>query len=183
MDVANIYDNGPISPIARINDNLAIWSEEKWLYWHIDYIEPCPRSQPLLVDMVALAAQTTIAANGTITKRVLPALQMNKNELLHLRWEPLDDVEGLLWELSGMARFQPRGAHCRVSLFTKLYDPYLATSTFWILGQNKDMNLECRNPNPVALYIARFAFFGHRYIMTSLSGKPENVTYLPAQGR
>ena len=44
MQVANIYDNGPISPIARIKDNLAVWTSGKWEAYRIDFIEPIPRS-------------------------------------------------------------------------------------------------------------------------------------------
>lgn len=184
MQVANIYDNGSISPIARIGDNLSIWSEVKWTHFNIVFIEPVPRSSPMVVDMVAASGATTIAANGTIAKQVVAILLMNAGEMLHLRWEPLDDVEGLLWQLGGQARFQPRGAHARVSQFTSLYDPYLATTTFWLLGgANKDMNLEVRNPNPVALPMARFAFFGFRYILETLPSEPAITTYLPAQGR
>lgn len=185
MEVANIYDNGPISPIARINDNLSIWSENDFLHFNITYLEPVPRGSPMTVDMVAAWGATVIAAYGSIPQQVVAFLQMNANELLHLRWEPLDDVEGLLWQLPSQPRFNPRGAHARVSQFTEAMDPFLATTTFWILGGTpaKDMALEVRNPNPVALPMARFAFFGFRYILVPLKVKPENTTYLPAQGR
>lgn len=183
MEVANIYDNGPISPIVKIKQNLAIWSEEKWMHWKVDYIEPIPRSSPFMVDMVAAAGATVIAANGIIAKRLVAFLLMNKDELLHLRWEPLDDIDGRLYEQPAAARFNPRGGHARVSKFTAERDPYLATTTFWILGPNKDMNLEAVNPNPIAWPLARFAFFGFRYILTSLPSEPADTTWLPAQGR
>jgi len=183
MEVANIYDNGPISPVARIKDNLGIWSENKWLWYQIAFIEPVPRSSPFMVDMVAASGAVTFAAYGTIAKQNIPALLMNDLEMLHLRWEPLDDVEGMLWELSGQSRFSPRGGHARVSLFTGLMDPYLATTTFYIIGKDKEMMLEVRNPNPVALPMARFVFFGYRYILEKLAKEPDLKTLLPAQGR
>ena len=182
-EVANIYDNGPISPICRIKDNLSIWSGDKWNHYRVDFIEGITRSSPMTVDMVLASGATVIAANGIIMKQVVPILQMNLLELLHLRWEPLDDVEGLLWELGGQARFTTRGAHARVSMFTSMGDPFLATTTFYIIGQNRDMNLEVRNPNPVAMAMARFVFFGYRYIITELPTLPSPTTYLPAQGR
>lgn len=183
MEVANIYDNGPISPFARIKDNISVWSENQWLHWNINYMEPVPRSSPMMIDMVAQSGATQIAANGIIAAIVVPALQMNKEELLHLRWEPIDDVEGVLWELPGHARFNPRGAHARVSLMTGVRDPYLATTTFYILGQNKDMNLEVRNPLPVVQFMARFVFFGYRYLLDELKTEPAHSTYLPAMGK
>ena len=186
MNVANIYDNGPISPIARIEDNLTIWSENKWLSYKIAFIEPIPRSSPTVVEMVTASGALTIAANGTIAKRLVGILQVSSDELIHLRWEPLDDVEGVLWQLPGQARFSPRGMHARVSKFTSQRDPNLATTTFWVLGgvTAKDVNIEVRNPNPVAVPLARFVFFGFRYVLESINGKPAGATtYLPAQGR
>lgn len=184
MQVANIYDNGSISPIARIKDNLSIFTENKWRHFNINYIEPLPRSRPMIVEMVTASAATTIAANGTIAKQLVAIIQVALNELLHLRWEPLDDVEGVLWELGGQAKFQSRGVQARVTPFTHIRDPYLATTTFWILGGlNLDMNLEVRNPLPVAQPTARFVFFGYRYILDPLSAEPAQSTYLPAQGR
>lgn len=182
MEVANIYDNGPISPIAKIKQNLSIWSENKWMNYQILFIEPVPRCAAFTVDMVALAAVGAMPANGLIAKRLIAFLQMNKDELLHLRFQPVDDIECRLWELAEFARFNPRGAHARVSRFTELGDPYLGTTTFWILGPNKDMQLEVLNPNPVVMPVARVVFWGYRYILQPLGTEPKDTTYLPAQG-
>jgi len=183
MQVANLYDNGPISPIAKIKENLSIWIGGDWHHYNINFIEGIPRSSPLTVEMVTTSGATTIAANGTISKQLVAFLQLKDRELLHLRWEPIDDVEGVLWELSSVARFAARAVHARVSLFTAIRDPYLATTTFWILGMNRDMNLEVRNPNPVALPIARFVFFGYRYLLDELPTEPAVTTYIPAEGK
>lgn len=183
MEVANIYDNGPISPIAKIKENLSVWSENRWMNYRIAFIEPIPRCTTFTIDMVAAAGALTIAANGTIAKRLVNFLLMNKDELLHLRWEPVDDVEGELWELAEMARFNPRGGHARVSRLTSVRDPYLATSTFWILGPNKDIQIAVFNLNPIALPLARVAFWGYRYMLVPLpDGQLPTSTYLPAQG-
>lgn len=183
MLVGNIYDNGPISPIAKIEENLSIFTRDKWAHFRILYIEPMPRSSPMIVEMVTASGATTIAANGTITKQLVPFLQLNDLEFIHLRWEPIDDVEGVLWEQPGTARFVTRAVHARVTRFTGTRDPYLATTTFCILGMDRNMNLEVRNPNPVALPSARFVFFGYRYLLEVYPGKPDVSTYLPAEGR
>lgn len=180
-EVANIYDNGPISPVAKIKEKLTIWSQNEWMNYDIDFIEPVPRSNAFTVDFVAAAGATTIAANGTVNKQITQVLLMNTDELLHLRWEPLDHVEGRLWELAEAARFAPRGGQARVSLMTGIRDPYLATTTFFILGPNKDAQIEVLNPNPVALPVARFVFFGYRYTLKKLATAPTTTTYLPAQ--
>lgn len=195
MEVANIYDNGPISPIAKIRENLSVWSVGKWGHYRIKNIEPMPRSSPMVVEMVAASGAAVIAANGTIAKQAVAILQLSELEFLHLRWEPLDDMEGVLWEQAGTGRFVTRSVHARTSLFTGARDPYLATTTFWILGRDRDMNLEVRNPNPVPWPIARFVFFGYRYTLAALDREEKGKviidgieagriasTWLPAEG-
>lgn len=169
MEISGIYDNGPLSPIARIKDNLSIYTAKKWSHYQINYLEPWPRSSPLRVEMVALAGVTTIAANGTIAKRLVAILQVTDGEMLHVRFEPLDDVEGVVYELPGTGKFVSRNTHARVDMATCLRDPYLSSSTFFILGYQKDMNLEVRNPNPVALNQARFQFQGQRYVLDEIT--------------
>ena len=181
--VANIYDNGPISPIARIKENLSIWTTGKWEHYEIKFIEPMPRSSPMTVEMVTASGAVTIAANGTIQKRLVNILRLADLELLHLRWEPIDDMEGALWEQSSQGRFVARNVQARVDRLTGSRDPYLATTTFYVLGKERDMNLEVRNPNGIALPLARFVFFGYRYLLEALSSEPANSTYLPAEGR
>jgi len=168
MEVANIYDNGPLSLIARIKDNLSIYTAKAWAHYQIVYAEPWPRSSPLRVDMVALTGNTTIAANGLLAKVLIPILQVTDGDMLCVRFEPLDDVEGVVWEQSGTGKLNSRNTHARVDMATCLRDPYLTASTFFIMGYQRDMNLEVRNPNPVALNQARFQFRGFRYVLESI---------------
>lgn len=180
--LSGIYDSGPISPVAKIKENVSLWTVGKWAHYQIQNIEPMPRSSPMMVEMVTISGATTIAANGTISKRVVAILQPKELELLHVRWEPLDDVEGVLWQQSSTGRFVARQVHARVTRFTALRDPYLATTTFFIIGLQRDMNLEVRNPNPVALPQARLVFFGYRYMLRALDREPTVTTYLPTEG-
>jgi len=180
--VANIYDSDPISLIAKIKENLSIWTLGSWSHFQIINAEPLPGGTPMIAEMVTLSGRLTIAANGTIPVTAIPFLQPRANELLHLRWEPLDDVEGILWEQATQGRFNARAVHARVNRFTRLHDPNLALTTFWVLGLDRNMALEVRNPNPVALPIARFHFFGFRYMLTPLKAEPSVTTYLPAEG-
>jgi hypothetical protein len=181
-ELSGIYDSNPIQPVCKIGENLGIWSQGQWGYYKAKFIEPIPRSSPMIVEAITASGATTLAANGTIAKRIAAILLLNDRELLHLRWEPLDDVEGLLWEQSGSGRFVTRSVQARVTRFTALRDPYLATTTFFILGMNRDMNLEVRNPNPVVIAIARFVFFGYRYLLDPLTAAPAIYTSIPAEG-
>ena len=176
MEVANIYDNGPLSLIARIKDTISVYTAKKWAHYQVAFAEPWPRSSPLRVDMVALAGVTTIAANGNIAKRLVPLLQVTDGEMLCVRFEPLDDVEGVIWEQSGTGRFNSRNNHARVDMATCLRDPYLASTTFFIMGHQREMNLEVQNPNPIALNQARFQFQGYRYTLDEISPDLSGIT-------
>jgi hypothetical protein len=170
LEIANIYDNGPISPVAKIKENLAIWTDGRWQYFNIGYCEPIPRSSPTSVDLVATAGATTLAAGGTLAQQVVQILQLNTNEFMQVRFEPREDVEGILWEQPSQGRFHARRLHARVSRYTCLRDPYLATTTFFIMGKERDMNLEVRNLSTVyALPQARFNFWGFRYLVNDLT--------------
>lgn len=185
MEVAGIYDNGPISPVAKINENLAIFFDKAYRFYRIEFIEGIPESSPFVIDLVAIANQVNIAAGQNIQKQAIQVLLMNENELLHLRWEPLDDIEGQLWQLPSQSRYSPKGGQATVSPFTRDHDPYLATTTFFILGQNKDPQIGAFNPEAIAQPTARFAFWGYRYILSPLAvgGSVPMATYLPIAGR
>ena len=182
MHVANLYDNGPISPIARMKDNLSIWTGGQWVPYRIEFIEPIPRSSPLRVDFVNLSGAVNIAANGTVARQLAAVLRLADQEFLHLRWYPIDDMEGILWQQSSQGRFSARSVQARVNLFTNEYDPNLATTTFFIVGKDRDANFEVRNPMGVAWPQARFIFFGYRYVLKMLDSVPAQTTYIPAEG-
>ena len=189
--LSGIYDGGVIAPIAKIKENISIWTVGQWAHYRIEFIEPMPASSQSVTELVIVSGATTIAANGQVAAQLVTFLQLNEMEFLHLRWECLDDVEGLLWEQSSVGRFVTRSLHSRVSLFTHTYDPYLATTTFFILGRDRDANIEAQNPNAVALPQARFVFFGYRYVLKAVDeatkkGIEESripSTWLPAEGR
>jgi hypothetical protein len=183
--VGNLYDSGPISPIAQIKEHLAIWTDKKYVGFQVENIEPIPRSGPYTIDLLVVAQVVNVAAFGTVQQNILPALQVNQNELFHARWFPLDDLEGQLFELGNMPRYNPRGGQARTTLLTDEYDPYLATTTFWVLGGpgNKDAQIGAYNPQAIAQTQARFAFFGFRYILSApLPSVPAAARYLPAEG-
>lgn len=167
--LSGIYDSDYIQPAAKIKENLSILSLSKWAHYRIDYQEPIAPGPASIVDMVVQAAATSIAANGTIAKRVVTILQVNDSEFLHVRYEPIDNVEGLVWEQAGQQKSSSRNIHSRVDKMTRNWDPFLSSTTFFVLGLNRDMNLECRNPMGYAVPAARFQFFGIRYILSLLN--------------
>lgn len=165
MLLSGIYDSEFIQPVARVKDNLSIWTQGKYSHYKVEYIEPMPPGPALMVEMVTASGLTTLAAGAAIAKRVVAILQLNENEFLHLRWFPLDNAEGVIWEVSGQQKFASRNVHSRVDPRIREWDPTLATTTFFILGENHDMNLEVRNPMGYATPLARFQFFGNKSIL------------------
>ncbi len=203
MEISGIYDNGPISPVARIKDHISVYTAKKWSHYEIAYAEPWPRSSPLRVDMVALSGAVVIAANAILAKRLVPIVQVTDGEMLQLRFLPLDDVEAVIYEQSGTAKFNSRNTHARVNMTTGLHDPYLATTTTFVLGYQRDLNIEIQNPNPVPINQARLQFWGFRYVLDELMPSTDQAvkkllsdgdkaavaqyigptTWLPAEGR
>ncbi len=182
--VDNLYSSGPMAPVCQIKEHLAIWTEQRWVGFQAENIEPVPRSSVNIVDLVEITAMGTLAPNQQTAGRVLEILKVNANELVHYRWFVLDDVEGQLWQLAHMARFAPRGGQAGVNLFTPAHDPWLATTTFWVLGGpgDKDARIGCTNISGATLPQARLGFWGFRYILTKEERVHPNARYLPAQG-
>lgn len=208
---SGIYDSYYIQPVAKIKENLSIWTLGKYYHYIVQYSEPVPPSPATVRDIVNLAGQAALAALGTINKRVVDILQLNDNEFFHIRMEPLDNVEGVVWEQGGQQKFgTSRAVQARINLNTKLRDPALSGTTLFILGINRDMQLEVRNPMNYATPMARFIFWGNRMILEpkafdfSLLTDSEKIivqkgldagdydivkrwvgttTYLPAEGR
>lgn len=165
------YQPGPIAPPVQMKKNISVYTGGKWLHWNVDYIEGHPLGSQTIFDMVQISGATSIAANGALAKRVITQLRTNNNEMLHLRWRPLECLEGALWEQPGKARYESRALLSRVDFTSEKHDPYLAATTFFIVGvanADRDMNLEVRNPMGWAYPQARFEFWGYRYTMTPI---------------
>ncbi len=190
-EISGIYDNGPITPVCKIMENLAVLTGGDYHYFQVEFIEPLPRSSPMIADMVQIvqgAGGPGVPALGQLNQSLIQFLRINRGvkiaELLHLRFMPLDDIECLLWETASIGRFATNFVRARVSRFTQAMDPWLASTTFFVMGQDNDINLQIQNPNPVLMPQARVAFWGFRYMLgEELKSKPSNVTYVPAEGK
>jgi hypothetical protein len=169
------YQPGPIAPVVQMKKNISVWTGAQWEHFLVEFIEGQPLGSQNVIDMVNVAGATTIAANGTLAKRVITQLRVNIGEMLHLRWRPLESLEGILWEQPNKSRFESRALLSRVDWRTGEHDPYYAATTFFIVGVgqgDRDMNLEVRNPTGWAYPQANFEFWGYRYTMTSITIPP-----------
>lgn len=181
----NLYSGGPMAPICQIKEHLAVYTEQTWKGYEVDFIEPQPRSSNFIIDLIAIAGVGPLAVGAQVVGQLLTAIQVNDGELCHYRFFVLDDVEAEVWQLSNMARFAPRGGQAGVNLFTAAYDPWLATTTFWVLGGlgDKDARIGCTNISGAVQPRARVGFFGYRYIVKPEPKVHTNARYIPAQGR
>ena len=162
--LSGIYDAAFMQPVCRIKENLSILTQGRWAHYRADFIEPLPPSSPLIVETITASGATVLAALGTIARRVVAILQVNDLEFLQLRGEPLDYVEGIITEIS-QGRFQTRNVQARLSPMTRQWDPDLVTTSFWVMGFQRDMQLEVRNLLNYATPHARFLFFGYRFLL------------------
>lgn len=183
--IDNIYATGPMAPVCQINQHLAIYQDQAWKGFQVDFIEPIPRSSAFIVDLVVLQATGPLAAGAQIAQQLSQVIQQNKDEMCHFRFFALDDIEAQLWQLASQARFTSRGGQAGVNLFTPQFDPYLATTTFFVLGGqgDRDAQIGCTNVSGGQLPTARVGFFGFRYLLKEEKPVHDRATYIPAQGR
>jgi len=180
--ISGIYDSGVISPVAKIKENLAIRTQGQWEYFQIDYIEPIPPTPDSTVELIVASGATNLAAGGTITKQLYNVIQSATNELLHLRFMPLDyGMEVLIWELAGQAKFKSRNIHARVDYNSYLLDPTFSMTTFFVLARN-DANIELRNASTAVIPMARLKFWGFRYNLRSLANENHPQWQMLKQG-
>lgn len=167
--MSGIYDSYYVQPICKIKDNMAIYTNYQWSHYLCAYQEPLIPGPAMNFEAVVASGATALAANATIQQQVVNILQLNDYEFLQVRFAVKDNVEGLIWEKAGQQKFASKNVHSRCDRNTPLFDPMWATTQFWILGINRDMNLEVRNPMGYAIPAARFQFWGIRYILEPLN--------------
>lgn len=180
-ELSGIYDSYYIQPIAKVNESVGCLVGQLYEFYNIIYSEGLSPGPAMVLDICNIPPIGVLPANGTIAKKVVPALQLNANELLQVRWEPIDIVEGLIWELSGQQKNATGQLHSRVDKGCRSRDPALALATFFILGYGQarlDFSLECRNPLAYAQPTARFQFWGHRFKVNPLKLDTKIATYL-----
>jgi hypothetical protein len=183
--VSGIYDNGPISPIVKIDENIRVDLNDKSYYYQVKFLEGIPRSTPFTIDLIAAAGVTTLATANRLQAQIVAVLQVSDDEMIQMRFKPIDlNVEGELYQLGGVARFNnPQGGQARVTQMTGEHDPNYASTTFFVIGRNKDAQIGVFNNGGVAVPQARFAFWGFRYILKEISRPVTPYTIIPGQGR
>lgn len=149
-------------PAMQENDVLVVWVQSAYVPMRVTFVEGLPPSTPLRQNLGAINTGATIQAT------LITGVQIDDNQLLQLRFRPLDDVNLLLWHQRGQANFWVRNAAAQVSLHTGLYDPTWRSSTFWVYGKDKDPYIEARNTTDYNLGQCRVQMWGWRAITERL---------------
>ena len=150
----------PYKPIAKMGENLLVWSQGNWHGYTIAYHERLPLASPSIVDFGA------VAASGTVNSSLVNSLQLASGYLIQMWMKPLDDLEIVLWLQRGTQKFQIRDTGFRVSLLSGIDDPQWLSTEFAAIGTIHDPYIEIRNPSAYALVTSLVAFWGNKYLVT-----------------
>jgi len=155
---------GPIEPIALPDETICIWVPTKWVAYKVEYLEPIPRSKPLVFDQGAIAAGST---SGD-TKLSNLKLTEEPPELLQLRFYPIDDILVTLKRGAADYRFKFKERIATADRFTLQIDSCLHTTEFVVL-KTDEPHVDCENPSDYDLAQSRVAFFGFRCVLVDLN--------------
>lgn len=154
---------GPIDPLALVMENVAIWVKANWHCYRVRYMEPVPRSRPLVFDQGVLAAG---APSGDVQLLTLTQ-QVDPPAMAQLRFYPVDDIQVTLKIGVAEARFSMARITATADRFTPLVDPCLHTTEVLVLENNAPY-VNCTNPTLYATSMSRVAFFGFRFLLDDL---------------
>ena len=172
-------------PVADVGDTLKVLVNASGVtpgteYYQVSFREGLPPSPYSVIDFGALGAYASTAQG------IQTALQLDQGYLVQYRVRAIDDAELQLFELGGTTRWYTKGYHSRVGVYTKRDDPTFASTEFFILGKqnNLDPQFTVSNPRPSTITHSRFAFYGWRYLVVQVD-KPANDTgciFVPVVG-
>jgi len=154
---------GPIDPIALVTEKVAIWIKSNWHLYEVKWLEPLPRSTPMVFDMGAVVAG---APTGDTILRNLDQTQ-TPPAMAQLRFYPVEDLQVTLKIGQAEARFTSLRFTATADRFTRIIDPCLHSTEFIVLMGNTPY-VDVTNPTDYDLTVSRVAFFGYRYTLDDL---------------
>ena len=157
------YKVGPIEPICMPGENVGIWVNKVYEFYRVLFIEGLMRSNPITIDLGALAAG---AATAVIE---LLLLEMPRQEFAQFRCEVLDDVEVILYQGRADQRHKLFSRVATYSRFLRQLDPDGHTGEFYGFEDNNAF-MQATNNTDYALTQARVTFWGFRYVVEPLPG-------------
>lgn len=151
-----MYEND-FEPAVEIDQNLTVLTESGWQHFVLRYAEPMPSETPMIKDFGALAK------DGTVTEQEIDMLEMKDNELGQFRFEVLDDILIKVAQPSAAARHSIKNTRAQVGMMTKVKDPELKSTEFFVFENNNVYFEEVKAR--AALAKTRVLFFGYRLVL------------------
>lgn len=159
MDIQGAYDAWPA---LDEQDVVVVYTSGTRKPYRVEYVEPLPASVPLRQNLGA------VNAGATVQKVLITGIQLNDNVLLQCRIKPIDDIDLLLFLQQGTAKFWIRNSQATVNLFTQIVDPEWKTTTFFVMGRDKDLYVQVNNVTQYNLVQSRLQVWGWRANVTPL---------------
>lgn len=157
------YKPGPIERVVMPGEIVGIWVSTTYHFYQVEYIEPVPESDPVTIDLGAIAAAVAgVPGQTAITQ--LQLLELPDGEFGQFRCRVLDDFEALLYQGRADQRHKLSNTVGRMSRYTNMHDPCGHTTEFYVYQDNNDAWLQGFNPTDYALTISRVSFYGYRYV-------------------
>lgn len=175
IHVITTHRAGPIQPLAKPGENIAVWSASAWHYYQIERLEPILPSNAIVHNLGA------VAAGAVINPTLATTLEFDTNRLAQLRMAVLDDIQVRVSQPQAAAKFVNVDAHTEVTLFTHWRDPDAALTEFFVF-EDKQPLFRIENPTDYALAQARIVFWGFQYLLNPLAKVPERATFVLGAG-
>lgn len=158
LPMLHTYKSGPVEQVVLPNEMVGIWVNKVYEFYRVLYVEGLLRSDPITIDIGALAA----AAQSAMTQVTL--LQMPDQEFAQFRMEVLDDVEVAVYQGSADQRHKLFTRATTLTRFQPLFDPEASVSEMYEFEDNY-LFLQATNQTGYALTQARVVFWGFRYVL------------------
>lgn len=162
LPMLHTYKSGPIEQTNLPGETVGVWVNKVYEFYKILFVEPIPRSDPVSIDLGAIAA----GASTAVTQVSL--LQMPDLEFAQFRMEVLDDVEIGVYQGRADMRHKLHQRVATVSRMNALFDP-CAHQTELFEFEDNFIFLQAANNSGYALTVARVVFWGYRYVCQVLS--------------
>jgi len=162
LPMVHTYKAGLVEQIVLPGETVGIWVNKVYEFYRILYIEPITRSDPVTIDLGALAA----AGVSAVTQVAL--LRMPDLEFAQCRMEVLDDISVILYQGRADQRHKLQNVVATITRFSSLFDPCAHQTEFFEFEDNFAF-LQATNQTSYALTQARVVFWGFRYVLEVLS--------------
>ena len=154
-------------PVALPNEKICLLPDKK--YYRVVYVEQLPVVEK---DFGA------ITAGNTLTDQEITELQMNKNELVQVRIEIVDDIEITVKQPKSVTRFTTKTTTFKINKYVSLTN----LSEIFSFEDTPKIYFDVKNISGGDLSQSRIRFYGFKYVLEPLTEVPERATYVPVKG-